>query len=172
MRLVIRNRNAQKAFQSRKEVLELVEWALGEMLPPRLIPKINLTIEFHRPVCGSLGTCDAVDILERRRPREFVIEISPRQSKTNLLKAMFHELTHLAQYRRKDLGWKGSRGCYSWKNKTAKTADAYWTTPWEIEAYGRETTLYYQYKELGRGARPSKSRVSCKSDRGGRETSH
>ena len=90
------------------------------------------------------------------KPRMFDISIDPRISKTAQLKALAHEMVHVKQYARGELQEyvtpKKANKRIKWQGKNVLDKseicdDGYWTSPWEIEAYGREIGLFYMYKE-------------------------
>lgn len=86
------------------------------------------------------------------RPKSFSITVRSSATLVKKLKALAHEVVHIKQFATGELidmvstnyeevKWKGKRYVYSDTDH-----DLYWTAPWEIEAYGRETGLYQLYK--------------------------
>jgi hypothetical protein len=75
--------------------------------------------------------------------------VCPKESRTiNMYTAIAHEMVHVKQYVLRELVdtdgpnvyWKGEL----YKDSSSATEDeAYWNSPWEIEAYGRERGMNY-----------------------------
>lgn len=102
------------------------------------------------------GECISEDAC--RNPRWFTINLRGRKDDDDVIKTLAHEMVHVKQYARNELGkemalarggqglriatrWQGE----FWEPKNGE--DAYWDAPWEIEAYGREVGLYQRWIE-------------------------
>lgn len=113
-----------------------------ELLGKRRSRSINLTIsllpgrQFH-----GLCVCDDIG----RNPKNFEICIR-RMSMTGAVKTLAHEMVHLRQYATNDLVemTQDAQGTALWKN-VAHTVKDYFSSPWEVEAYGMEPGLYHSY---------------------------
>jgi|TARA_B100001248_G_scaffold235477_1_gene198214 hypothetical protein len=111
----------------------------------QLMPKIRtLDVEFilkSKLEDDCLGQCLA------NTNREFEVELYKKQSLRRLLETVAHEVVHVKQYARRELTGDG----FIWRGKTYSPKKvAYWDTPWEIEAHGREVGLFVRWaKEAG-----------------------
>jgi hypothetical protein len=148
VRLTINGAGKQRAEELREAALYFSEILLGS----RLMKNISLTIHVKSKL-GSMGYCWCSDNF--RNPRNFLIELQKNNERPDdLVSTLAHELVHLKQYARNELGntyqivakkseatkWKGSLWIAGPKECQ------YYDSPWEIEAYGREIGLYRRWK--------------------------
>lgn len=135
-----------------KELIEAANFFADILLGPKLSKNIKLRIVVKNHL-GVLGECEALD--RTRSPREFQITLLKRNE--HIISTLAHELVHVKQFARNELGkmwevetffgpscvakWQGS----DWSAKQRE--DDYYDSPWEIEAYGREVGLYHRWEE-------------------------
>ena len=93
---------------------------------------------------------------EQRNPRWFTITLRGKRSDEDMIKTLAHEMVHVKQYARNELGkemtlakgGEGVRIATRWKGEfwePSKNECPYFDSPWEIEAYGREVGLYQRW---------------------------
>ena len=124
-----------KAYQ-RKYVESITEFCI-ETLMPR-VRSLDITITLSSPK-GAMGFCQELDT-----NREFELEIDRKLTLRKMLETVAHEMVHVKQYARRELGHN-----YKWHGKTYSPEKvSYWDLPWEIEAHGRELGLFVRWCEL------------------------
>ena len=150
MRLTI---NGKVRKRDIPDIKKAVHFYADKLMSKSLIKKLRITIRFvpdldHMAEVTWNG-CNPV------RPKSFLIYINSNKvrSKIRLLKALGHELTHVKQFATGELEDMEAKSLVRWKDKfypfpdeDSKNPETYWSAPWEIEAYGRETGLYQLYK--------------------------
>jgi hypothetical protein len=138
-------RNAKKLDQAARLVA-------SHLLHPRTVAKIELDIDVIKNLSNE-GDCGRED--DHKNPRYFTINLR-RAPIENMIKALCHEMVHVKQFAKNELGrdyfvarrGKGPQLLTRWQGKIwypKKKEDAYWDSPWEIEAYGREIGLYQKW---------------------------
>lgn len=127
---------------------EFIMWSLPKLLGKR--KRVDLVVAFCREKEGIEGRC-----FNRSKPnnkaRAFTIHIDNRLKIRESLETLAHEMVHLKQmyfgeYLHTDAGylWKGT--LYSVNFDCPKfMCNEYWELPWEIEAYGRQPGLIFQW---------------------------
>lgn len=114
-----------------------------KLMSYQLIQHLTIHIKYKN-LKGLKGITEVLDC--DVKPREFLITIRPMMSRINILKTLAHELVHVKQFARKELGVVVCGSRVRWQNEMIDDATtSYWETPWEIEAYGREIGLYNMY---------------------------
>ena len=108
----------------------------------------NLDIEIRIEGQGRAeGHCNPLD--GERRPRSFEIGIRPGMQRYKMLQCLAHEMVHLKQYAKGELS--NELITARWQGKTYKLTNSmedYFNWPWEVEAYGRDRSLYLFYQVL------------------------
>lgn len=108
----------------------------------------NLDIEIRFEDQGrNEGVCNPVD--SERRPRSFEIGVRPTMQRYKLLQCLAHEMVHVKQYARGELSSELITA--KWQGKTFKITNSmedYLNWPWEVEAYGRDRSLYLFYQVM------------------------
>ena len=107
----------------------------------KMIPYLS----FHISVLdlkGASGFCLALDNV---KPREFEIEIS-KSNKITMLQTLAHEFVHAKQFAYGELKDKYVKKqlITTWLGQDCTNLD-YWDRPWEIEAYGLESSLVAKF---------------------------
>jgi hypothetical protein len=108
----------------------------------------NLDIEIRLEDQGkNEGVCHPVDA--DWRPRSFEIGMRPTMQRYKMLQCLAHEMVHVKQYARGEL--TDQLITAKWQGKTFKLTNSmedYLNWPWEIEAYGRDRSLYLFYQVM------------------------
>lgn len=114
-----------------------VNYYAQELLPKRIIKNITIKINFIDDMKDE-GSAGIEDYNTRKEPRVFSIEIYKFLSSSSIIKALAHEMCHVKQYINHEI----DENLTSWKgNFFDSDTNDYWNHPWEIEAYGYETSL-------------------------------
>jgi hypothetical protein len=113
----------------------------------RLAKNLDIEIRFENQGKLAEGYCSPIDA--ERRPRMFEIGINPKMTRRKTLMCLAHEMVHVKQYARGELINKLITA--KWQGKDYKLTNCYedylnW--PWEVEAYGRDRSLYLFYKAV------------------------
>lgn len=140
MRVRVRGKSTK---MSSREFVQATKWMSSLLLSTKMTK--NLFIKINLKKQGGLkGSTEPLDCLIK--PREFEICIDPSMSKENLLCTLAHELVHVKQFAKNELG-AAVQGCRQrWNGNYIDTEKLnYWDQPWEIEAYGREYGLFVRY---------------------------
>lgn len=115
-------------------------YVMGE----RLASNIDFDIVFENQGKMAEGHCFPLD--SDRKPRMFEIGVNPNLRRYKMLQCIAHEIVHAKQYARGELSHEMITA--KWKGKTYKVTNSfedYLNWPWEIEAYGRDRSLYLFY---------------------------
>lgn len=148
MQVLIRSRYFSK--EKRALIADLAGWC-GKKLLGRLHNNVSVLIRITDPARYSrdkiYGTTElSEDEEDPDRPRDFVITMTGRFEILRSLMIVAHEMVHVKQYARKELGYCGRSGRSKWQGSLVNDDDiSYWDLPWEIEAHGREKGLVYQW---------------------------
>jgi hypothetical protein len=138
-------RNPSKAVNSDKIIIG-AQWLGDKLMGKKLANNIGIEIIMIpnlRNKKGAYGLFYNADIDNRKKPRQFEIELDSSLSSNIIIQNMCHEMVHVKQTARCELAetlektkklWHGTEIC-------EKKID-YWDLPWEIEAHGRERGLY------------------------------
>jgi len=143
---------------SHGETKKIVKLFSRLLMSNRLCQKLNITVRFVKNI-DIMGETEVVEE-GLRLPRTFEIFVRNTEPKIKQIKTLAHEMVHVKQYARGEL--KNAYGHYMvgrgakamringhgfrWNKKFYHNNEAdYFTTPWEIEAYGREFGLYQIY---------------------------
>lgn len=135
---------------SRKQVREAAFFFAGKLMSSRLIKTLEVYITFKDNLWRKeklIGACEPQDIVT---PREFKILIDPNESYKKILEVLAHEFVHIKQYAKgelRDYVYHPDMSKYRGEYYDAPDTDddAYWDSPWEIEAYGREQGLRVRF---------------------------
>jgi len=126
-----------------EELIKASHFFAEELLTHQMLPHISLHISM-RSTMRDLGTCSVTHYNSWYKPRTFQIELRRHRSFKTTLTTLAHEMVHLKQYA------KGEIGIFldKWhKQKIDTTAIPYEELPWEIEANFYEIMLYKLYQE-------------------------
>jgi hypothetical protein len=102
-------------------------------------------MDFKNLSDGYVGFCGISEFNENKsRPKDFSITLHSRCCKKTRLIALAHEMIHLKQYAKGEL-YEYESDATKWKGKIITPTLMYWDHPWEIEAYGRQLSLYNKF---------------------------
>ncbi len=141
---------------SSREFVSATKWMCSLLLSTKMTKNIIIKINLKKQN-GLKGSTEPLDCLIK--PREFEVCIDPSMSRDNILCTLAHELVHVKQFAKNELGaavqgsrqkWNGDYIDYDKLN--------YWDLPWEIEAYGREYGLYVRYCSYVRKEKKKKAK--------------
>jgi histidinol phosphatase-like enzyme len=125
-------------------VLKATEYYMSMLIPRHISRHITLDVEFEQKLDDKAdGFCEVVSCNQRKKPREFLIQIQKNKSQRYMLMTLAHEIVHLKQYAMGEL----DENMNVWKGRRVHSKTDYWDTPWEIEAHGREAGLYTRFCE-------------------------
>ena len=117
-------------------------YVMGERLAKNLDFEIRIEDQGKNEGC-----CNPLDA--ERCPRSFEIGIRPGMQRYKMLQCLAHEMVHVKQYARGELSSELITA--KWQGKTFKLTNSmedYLNWPWEVEAYGRDRSLYLFYQVL------------------------
>lgn len=135
-----------------KELREAAEFFADILMDPRIVRNLQIDIEKTR-YSDVQGEC--IDEDGFRNPRWFTINLRDSKDDEDPVQTLAHEMVHVKQHARNQLvsgvmvPTKGGLAMHSkwmgkiWKPK--RKEDAYFDSPWEIEAYGKEVGLYHRW---------------------------
>ncbi|NBP16863.1 hypothetical protein EBU95_21190, partial [bacterium] len=88
------------------------------------------------------GYCLVEDYNTAKQARDFLIELHPGIGARRILETLAHEMVHLKQFAFNETNdqlsmWRGE--------KIDSDKVEYWSHPWEIDAYGRESGLLTKF---------------------------
>lgn len=107
----------------------------------QLLRYIDVTVKFNR----RMAECGLAEYLDDDiRPREFLIQIHPDQTREDIIKTIGHELAHVKQFAKGELSLDIHTGVWHKKEYTLDKM-SYYLYPWEVEAFGFGETLYRLY---------------------------
>lgn len=134
------------------KLIEAAEFFAAKLMDPRMVRNLVIDLEVRKNL-DVQGEC--VDEDGCRNPRFFTIALK-RQEINEMIKTLAHEMVHVKQHAKNELQsgimvaargglkmhskWKGE----IWKPKARQ--DAYYDSPWEIEAYGMEVGLFAKWQ--------------------------
>ena len=113
----------------------------------KLSDKLDIEIRFENQGKLAEGHCAPLDA--ERRPRSFEIGINPKLRRYKMIQCLAHEMVHVKQYAKGELS--NELITAKWQGKTFKLTNSiedYLNWPWEVEAYGRDRSLYLFYSIL------------------------
>jgi hypothetical protein len=98
------------------------------------------------------GEVHVLDDYSIRNPKNFKIRLNNTASKRMQLHTLAHELVHVKQYTKNQLGYSWEEDDINYTNWRGKPVNidkkCYWDLPWEVEAHGKEKGLYHRYKKF------------------------
>lgn len=136
--------------QRSADLEEAAQFFANLLMDPRMVRNLEIDVEVE-PGLDVMGECVNED--DTKNSRYFTIRLN-RNHSDDIIKTLAHEMVHVKQYAKNELGkqlrvsrgglkittqWQGN----DWNPK--RKEDAYFDAPWEIEAYGREVGLYAKW---------------------------
>lgn len=139
------------------KIIEAAEFFAYELMHNRMADNLELDIEFDTKL-ECQGVCINED--DTRRSRFFTIQLrnSKEDTEYEIIQTLAHEMVHVKQYAKNEhvkkfATAKGFKLDNVWMGKKwtpKKGENAYYDSPWEIEAFGREVGLmarWIKYQE-------------------------
>lgn len=118
-------------------------YVMGE----RLAKNLDIEIVFEDQGKMAEGHCNPLDA--DKKPRSFEIGINPNLKRRKMLQCLAHEMVHVKQYARGELSSAFSTAMFNGKTyKLTNSMEDYLNWPWEVEAYGRDRSLYLFYQVM------------------------
>ena len=117
------------------------------LMGDKLADNLDIEIRFENQGKLAEGHCSPIDA--ERRPRSFEIGINPKLRRYKMIQCLAHEMVHVKQYAKGELS--NELITAKWQGKTFKLTNSiedYLNWPWEVEAYGRDRSLYLFYSIL------------------------
>ena len=109
-------------------------------------PHIQVAVEFEN---GLEADAFCICLISGRNPKLFAIEVNKQLKQEEVLRALAHEMVHVKQcrtnqikYVKDDVLWEGKK--YPTR-ENVKSIEIYLRSPWEIEAYTREESMYNNF---------------------------
>lgn len=134
------------------QIIKAAEFYASILLTEKRAKKIILDIDIN-PDIEDMASCVCEE--DKKNPNEFTITIRGHEDDDDILRSLAHEMVHLKQHVKNELRTSlklsksgKSKTVVKWHGKTVrftKNEDHYFDSPWEIEAFGREGSLYYRY---------------------------
>jgi len=129
---------------NKKETKECVSFFAHELMSNRLCSNLYIEVIYNKRLYEKDKCVGVVDSLDYYRPRDFIIEIDSNLNYESTLRALAHEMIHVKQYARGELRDYAKSKKIRWKDEIIESR-AYWSMPWEKEAYGKEKKLVKNY---------------------------
>jgi len=130
----------------KKLAKDIARYCAAKLMTTRLADTLTVTIHFV-PDMGDLeGDCGFEDY-DAPRPKEFTIRVGNEDKKiSKQLRTICHEMVHVKQYAKGEMKqlWRPARYT-KYQGEIYPDEMDYWDTPWEIEAFGRESGLYVRW---------------------------
>jgi hypothetical protein len=153
---IIHAKNIDK--EVRLAMYGMLEWSAMKLFPT--IMK-NVSVKLHLKRYNYDGEAMVEEGCEGKNPRNFKIVIDPYRLSIDdwgrelnysewvsaILKTIGHEMVHVKQYIRNELSFKKGKMCWMKKRVDFKTNEDYYSSPQEVEAYGKELWLYLGYND-------------------------
>lgn len=120
-------------------VKKSILFSLKELLPNKR--KLNLIVKRKANLLeehNAYGLCYSTD-----DPHYYFIDLHADLDNADLLRTLFHEMTHVKQYAKKELVYKTNYNL--WKGRKYKDLENEWNRPWEIEARKYEKLIYNKF---------------------------
>ena len=112
----------------------------------RLAKTLHIAISLSDQGKHTDGRCLPIDLFEKS-PRIFGIGINPKMSRAKILQALAHEFVHVKQYVKQELSVEYHTAKFNGKSyRLSESIEDYFNYPWEVEAYGRDRSLYFFYR--------------------------
>jgi hypothetical protein len=122
--------------------MDAVDFYSKSLIPnTRIRNNCLTTIKFHDTM-DALGYAQTVGYNSKKQAREFLIGLHPHIGAREIFATLAHEMVHIKQYVYNETDEELSR----WKGKKINSnLIDYWSHPWELDAYGIEPGLLYNF---------------------------
>lgn len=140
------------------KLIEAAEFFAAKLMDPRMVRNLVIDLEVRKSLDVE-GEC--IDEDGCRNPRFFTIALK-NQDLEDMIKTLAHEMVHVKQHAKNELqsgvmvAARGGLKMHSkWMGevwKPGRRQDAYYDSPWEIEAYGMEVGLFAKWQATQKAA--------------------
>lgn len=151
-----------KSNKIKKLISEAATFYANKLMEKTLINQLYIEIHLSKRF-KDVGQCVHEDEHDVKNPKFFKIEIRNKVDDPNILITLAHEMVHLKQFATGELDISmpltslvsamihNTKITPKWKGKIFKLKDYeddYWDLPWEIEAYGRQQSLWERFLDF------------------------
>ena len=131
---------------SREQIRAAVHFYAHELMPSRLVSLLTISVIFKDGLYEKEDIIGKVTCYAWVLPRKFKILLEPKGTRNSILDTLAHELVHLKQYASGELKDYCYRETTKYRGKYFPFPEndddkAYWKSPWEKEAHGKEIRL-------------------------------
>lgn len=144
--------NESDIWYDAEQIKRAAEFYASILLTEKRAAKIILDIDID-PDLEDMANCVCEE--DKQSPNEFTITIRGHVDDDDIIRSLAHEMVHLKQHAKNEVRSSlvfskagKSKTIVKWHGKTvrfSKNEDRYFDSPWEIEAFGREGSLYYRF---------------------------
>lgn len=146
---------------TKKQCREVIDFFCRKYIDCRILNSLYIALTFEH--INDYGYCNWLN--ENHRPKDFLITISSKYSKKQIIKTIIHEMVHVKQFSSGKLKDYIRTSKTRWKNKTysekfveQNSRNTTPILPWEIEASRLEDIIYEEYINHVRQHRKFKKR--------------
>ena len=112
-----------------------------QLVPDKRIYKnCQVTINFKNNL-DEYGYASITGRNTKKQPRKFLIELHSGIGARGILMTLAHEMVHVKQY----IYNETDENLSMWRGKYIGPDVDYWDHPWELDAYGKENGLMYNF---------------------------
>jgi Zn-dependent peptidase ImmA (M78 family) len=134
-----------------EEVKFATRFMYSLLVTPYLHDRTTIIIEFKeqlkRRKKSPIGLSWPLDV--NAFPKRFKIQIDASMGRRRQLLTLAHELVHVKQFSKNEIGSTTNKNKTRWKKKMIdENTVHYFDLPWEVEANGREYGLYKRYENF------------------------
>jgi hypothetical protein len=123
-------------------LIDAVQFYSKQLIPDTRIRNNCLTTIKFTDKIKALGYAQTVGYNTKKQAREFIIEMHPDIGAREIFATLAHEMVHVKQY----IYNETNDSLSTWKGKKINPdAVDYWSHPWELDAYGTEPGLLYNF---------------------------
>lgn len=146
--------NESDVWFDNHQIIQAANFYANILLTKKRAEKIILYIDIN-PDIEDMASCVCEE--DKQSPNEFTITIRGDDDDDDILRSLAHEMVHLKQHAKNEIrtslvlskGGK-SKTVVKWHGKTVrftKNEHRYFDAPWEVEAFGREGSLYGRFMD-------------------------
>ena len=126
----------------RKAMVKAAEYFAKKLGISKFECTVNIVFKY-----GFAELFSAYAMVEHLNEKRINLEIDADLNEDIALDIVAHEMVHVKQYLKKELG-QDKKGFQLWKGKHVASGLKYHNQPWEREAMRKQTVLKYQYVDF------------------------